>query len=721
MVEAPAVAPAGPAPDATGAALGSARHADTPLAPVHASFRSRVVGDTGASIQRVRTLAAARRTAVAASFAAQRGRIDTVMGAGSSRVLQTASAAVERVAGWVTARITAVHSAVAGAVDWALRTGAQVGQAVQAAVNRVTGAIAGVVNGAVAGILRVAHAVPIPDVRLIRGIRSRALGVADRIGAAVTRAVDGVRDFVQSVVSHVIVGILGVLARVGAGLLSVLQRIVAALLRAVAGVRQKVDAAVAWLCGVLRSAHRSVLLGLRGLEMAALAQISRSEARAVRELQDNREHSVEVLSAVMDFAYAAGDYPPDDGAAAVLGGAEQATTQAAFHVSVTAAMGAAVSRLIHDNARVVARLESVTATLLAVVRARVLEVVAGMAAWVARGIAGLVAELSAAVAQVVEALSNMVRQVVSALRAVVNQVRVLVERVVQIVVDVVREPVEALLRLASGIAKQVWSFVTGLVNRLVAFFSGSDSDGASSVTSAFDGFTPGRLAAAARMASPPAAVAAVLVAGVGITAAMVWTALMWIAVIGIILLLLYLVYKLVVWARSRPQAVPRTVPKEATKEPKRRDRRRPKRQKRRLFWNAALPNRIVQKSGGIVGTLDTDFRGGLFHLEGHHVWPRYVGGPAVQPLMSLRFEVHRLVVHPGLHVAMATAAVPMGFTLVINRTNGAFIRHLRRTPTDRAVFAGVMLAFYAGVGAAASPPVPPAAYVPGLALSAAAL
>jgi Ca2+/Na+ antiporter len=223
------------------------------------------------------------------------------------------------------------------------------------------------------------------------------------------------------------------------------------------------------------------------------------------------------------------------------------------------------------------------------------------------------------------------------------------------------------------------------------------------------------------MASPPAAVGVVILGGAGITAAMVWTVLMWIAIIGIVLLLLYLVYKLIEWARSRPRAVPRAVPKDTTKERQRRDRRRRARRKRRLFWNAALPYPPVVVSGGMVGTLDTDFAGGLFHLEGHHVWPKYVGGPEVQPLMSLRFEVHRGVVHPGLHLVMAGAALPMGFTLVINRTNRLFIEHLRRTPSDRAIFAGVMLTFYGGVGASATPPVPPGAYVPGIARSAATL
>lgn len=66
---------------------------------------------------------------------------------------------------------------------------------------------------------------------------------------------------------------------------------------------------------------------------------------------------------------------------------------------------------------------------------------------------------------------------------------------------------------------------------------------------------------------------------------------------------------------------------------------------------------------------------------------------------------------------MATVAAGMGYPLAPNVTNHAFIAHLRATPTDKRLFSATILGFYAGLNTVTSPPIPPAAYAPGVAYS----
>jgi hypothetical protein len=138
-----------------------------------------------------------------------------------------------------------------------------------------------------------------------------------------------------------------------------------------------------------------------------------------------------------------------------------------------------------------------------------------------------------------------------------------------------------------------------------------------------------------------------------------------------------------------------------------------------LYWRPSFKTRKTPPDGAWYAT-----DGGLdahqltnYQWDGHHVWPKYVGGPKAQPLMSVRSQIHQNIVHPGLHTTMATVAAPWGFTLVRNRTDRAFINHLHQNPRDRTTFAAAMIGYYASLNLITHPTIPPAAYTTGVSYS----
>ena len=85
-------------------------------------------------------------------------------------------------------------------------------------------------------------------------------------------------------------------------------------------------------------------------------------------------------------------------------------------------------------------------------------------------------------------------------------------------------------------------------------------------------------------------------------------------------------------------------------------------------WNVA-PQRIyplVVASGGLPGTFDPSAPlVGKSPMHGHHVWPKYVGGPRIPAAqLSVHHDLHRTAIHDPLHLVLAAAAAPMGFPVL---------------------------------------------------------
>jgi hypothetical protein len=229
------------------------------------------------------------------------------------------------------------------------------------------------------------------------------------------------------------------------------------------------------------------------------------------------------------------------------------------------------------------------------------------------------------------------------------------------------------------------------------------------------------------MASPPLAIAGGGAIIVGGTAASLATILFWVGLVLLVIALAILIWLFIIeplLSKAQPRAQPRTEPRtEPRTKPRPKRRRRRRRKQKPLWWNAGLSYGNVIASGGLPGTLDTRARlPSSAPLHGHHPWPTYVGGPVVQPLMSVRGIVHNTLLHTnsGLHGAMKATALTWGYNISINAThpqNIAFIANLHANLQRRTIFSGVLTAYHAGLNTQCHPPIPAAAYGTGIAYS----
>jgi hypothetical protein len=133
-----------------------------------------------------------------------------------------------------------------------------------------------------------------------------------------------------------------------------------------------------------------------------------------------------------------------------------------------------------------------------------------------------------------------------------------------------------------------------------------------------------------------------------------------------------------------------------------------------LEWTPTNVSSVIA-SGGIPGGLGlcepfTPAYGNFW--SGHHVWPKYAGGPEDQPLMGIYEYVHNIYVHPVLNGILTRM-----FDITQNTTdpkNIQFIADLRTDPALRSRFALALTSFYAHLNSLSSPPIPPEAYLLGI-------
>jgi hypothetical protein len=136
-----------------------------------------------------------------------------------------------------------------------------------------------------------------------------------------------------------------------------------------------------------------------------------------------------------------------------------------------------------------------------------------------------------------------------------------------------------------------------------------------------------------------------------------------------------------------------------------------------LMWNPTTTVQNVVNSGGIVGALEPcgiATPHSLFYV-GHHVWPKFAGGPESQPLMGIFGFVHSSIVHPGVNTLLTTT-----FPITTHTTdpkNITFIARLRKEPALRSQVALVLTGYYQFLNLQTEPPINPYAYVPGISSS----
>lgn len=700
--------------------------ADHPLADFGVVSRGLIDRDSESASRLVRADAASKRQMVSL-FCSLHGRaFASFLGAH----LQALSFAIQHrqavAQAWLFARSASVQTFLLTLLARANTAGAMIGGRILASISGLVAGVAAGVNGAIDRVLAMARTIPIPALPGLQRARQAVLTIAARIGAAMRRALVNVQLFVARVIGSVVAAVGVVLARLGRALVGVVTRLTMKLLRLLT----RITAILSRLVHRVTLAFRCLGMRVRALlaraESLVIGHISRAEARALATIAANRRRGRATIAQILDFCGRQGDLPADPVADSELAVVENTNAKEQYVSAARSAMFRVVQDVLHRNRECSQRCMQETSSLAGLFRGMVVDFVDRLRQGASRVAQAVIASVGRAVGLVLTGVGTVVDRVRDMARGLMERVGDLLARVVQVVIEVIRHPVANLAGAVRSAVASVYAFLRQFISRLVDLASsllpGSAGGDDASLTDRLKAFDPARLAAAARMASPPAAAALVL-GGIGVviaeaaaaTAALIMTILFWVGVVLLIVLAVVLVVLLVQWIVARVRAMPRAP---ARAKPRAPSRPRPRRPKKPLRWNPLLSYGKVVASGGLPGTLDTTARlPARAPLHGHHVWPKFVGGPAAQPLMSIRDTVHISFVHPSLNRVLQASAGTMGHTISTHTTdprNVAFIRHLRRSSRDRATYASVMTTYYAGLNSVTHPAIPAGAYQRGI-------
>lgn len=701
-----------------------------------------IAGDARASLAQIDNHALISNLQVSAEAKAKRSliklfvgghwRLITVLIGSHMQALSTFVALQQaRAVFWLTSRAAMVQGFVLGLITRAVALGTGIAGRIQGQIEGLTAGVVTGVNTVIDRVLDIARSIPIPDIPGLGRVRSAVLQAANRIGGVIRRALANVQRFIARVIGSVLAAILGLIGRVGAALANIVARLVAIVTHVVLTLTRVLRSLSNWIVARLQRLGGRVRTLLARMESMALARIDRAEAQAHAAIAANRRHGRATILHILEFCYNQGDYPADESVSGLLERVDNTSSKEEFESSARAALHIAAARTMVRNFEIVQRFRVETASLLALVKGAIIDFVGDVRRRVVQGVQKVVGLMTRVVERLISSVATVATTIMAGVVALINRLGSMLDRVRTVVVEVVRAPLNALTSSARTVIGAVRSFLRRIVSRLVNLLrsiiggGGESAPDPSTLTSGFAAFDPVRLAAAARMASPPAAAAGVLVAigaaiaaaAAAILAAIAWfnaVVLPWLVLIAAIVLIVLVI----LWIVAKVRAMPRAPDKPSRTRPRVRRRRS---LKRPLRWNPSQSYPKVVATGGMHGILDPTARlPARAPLHGHHVWPQFVGGAPAQPLMAIRNMVHISIVHPSLNGLLLLTARGMGHTISTHTTdprNIAFVAHLRRDILRRGAYSGVMAGYYAGLNMVTHPPIPAAAYLRGITYS----
>lgn len=686
-----------------------------------AARMAQIDGESRTAAAQVRARAAARRQEVAAHAATDAASIGEVFTAGEGQARQTVDRGRTGLTGWIGGQAESARGALSGLLGSATAAGNGVLAGLRHGAVAVTSTVNGTVGAIAGGILALARALPIPDLPGIGRIRRLVLDAAQSVAGALRRTVAQVSAFVTAAIGSVVDLVGDLLRRAATAISTVISTVTGLISRIATAIGSGLSTLAARVGVLLGSARARTQAQTQAAARAATGRIDAAEAAALSRIQLNGELARASVGQVLDFT-AGGDHPEDEALDAHLESNATTLDESVFQSTARAAFAVGLEQQRAGNTEAQGDAETEAGSALAGLRQGTSAYLAEVRTGVGRIPGQLLTGLAQVGAKVREGVVEIGAKILDGARAVITQVTAALSRVLAAALDVVRAPVQALAGVGRSVADGVRGFVSSAISRATSVFGAPPAqEGTGALTAGLAAFTPDRLRAAAQMASPPmaAAVAAApalvvlgeliagLLAGVTLGAVLFWGAVVLLVIAVVVLLVL-----LVKWLLERAPAVPR---EKARPRAKPRTRRRRRRARKEFRWNLRQTSGKARASGGAVGTLDPNAPlPASAPIEGHHSWPKFVGGPEIQPLMSVRAIVHHTTIHTTIQVPLVAAAAAMGFPITANGRNLAFKAHLRANPTDRAVIAGVLTAYYAGLSARTDPGIPPPAYLLGI-------
>ena len=697
-----------------------------PLSGDAAAHMAQIDNNSDNHIRLVRAEAKAKHLLVRAFFASQRQAVAGFIGSNSRALADFFNRKQADATAWFVSHAATVQSLVLSLMSTAITMGTTIATRIRSVTAALTGGMTAAVNAIINMVLNVARSLPIPDIPGLGAVRRVVLNAADSIAEVIRRAMGNVQRFIDMAVGSVLTALQTLLARITASIANTVTRLIAAITRAIARISRQLTSLQERITTILHQIGLRVDSQLVRMEAMISARIDKTEDQACAEIEDNRRQGREAVVQIMEFCYAQGDYPSEEVIDVPLNVIDNTSSKEQFESSARTALRLATLQVILRNAAILHRFRHETSSFVTLLIGAITDFAGNLWARVRQAFQRICRGVAQAVAQLFQNVAMIATRIAASLRAMITRVGSLFGSLLTVIVGVVRAPLNALTSAVRSIVASVRGFFQGIISRLVRLFASDSAQGGSAgdtsaITNVFDQYTPERLAAAARMASPPAAAAAALLAVAAViaeaaaaTAAVILEILFWVGVVLLIIAVIILIVLAVMWIIDKLRTLPRARPRTRTRTRLRRRRSI----KRPLRWNPSLTYGAVVASGGMPGTLDTTGRlPARAPLHGHHVWPQYVGGPSVQPLMSIRDTVHISFIHPSLHVVMKGTAIAMGQDITTSTTspkNIAFIAHIKGNMGHRLIFGGVMTGYYAGLNAVTHPAIPAPAYLRGI-------
>lgn len=717
VTEEPAADVAGRAPDAEEAPpdaeslLGSS---EIPLAGQAQAALARIDADADAKAEAVKAAAAEQRGGARAQFADLRASLTSLFETSGGSVADFITQTKAAVSAEVAAQTGAVESEAAGSSARNAESGEAARSGLAGASSGVSERVSGEESAAAGRIFQLAQAIPIPDLPGMGYIRQQLAGLAGGLAAQAREAAAGVLGMISGIFSSALSSIRSAVDAVGRAIADALASITGALAQLAAEAYAALDSFSRQATGALRSRLGEALASLDGSEAALMAEIDEAEQHALAEIEVSREGGKQTIVEILDFGYANGDYPADEGVASMMDAVDATSSAEEFHGAMIQAMEFAAAQAADDNTAALNAFRQETSEAVAGAVQGAREMAEGVGAQLSEFDSRTHDEVSQWQAQLTAGVGGVVEQARQGWASLLDTAGGELAGLVAAAEAAMRGPAEAVSQGIRSLAERAGDFFRGLVARFVGSGGGDvDASGRPALPqlgAAVAGQVQAAAAAPGALIAIPAGVAAVA----GAIAAAMAKAFFYLTVLLVIIAALILLVLAVDWLIKRVRSTPRTRTRPRTRA-RRRTKRRRRRRRKPFKWNPSLNSPRAISSGGMPGALQSSTKGIGGTPQGHHSWPQYAGGTGPQPLMGVAQTIHQSQFHPRVDDFFRRT---FGITnRTSNPSNQLFIDRLRRAadPGFRVSVGVALSGFYATLSASqCDPQIPVPAYQLGI-------
>ena len=449
---------------------------DVPEIPVTGQARTAIAAidaDSLAKAQAVSEMAAERRKNLQEWFNEVRTGLTATFQSTVAGFNSFLAQVREETSGALLAAIAEIRAGAENTITQATVSAQQtVAQLGMRAAQRSASALASV-QGAADRIIAIARSIPVPNLPGISSIWQRILATAQEGINRLRTALAGVQLIIQEIVNAAVSAVNSAIASISQMLMSVVQAILDTLAQIVAQVDAILVSFQSRVNSILQSVLEAALALLNRIEQSLVNEIDKAEKSALAELEISRTGGKLTIIEIIEFGYAHGDYPADDGVSGLMDAVAASTSAEEFEAAIVQAMDFVVKQAMDVNADILREFDAATSSVVTLA-------ISSVSAWLDEIVAALSAAYSATVEQVSnwarqlwESVSNFVSELISGFTAAVELFSSNLSEFRQTVDRALENPIDSLMQGISSVTESVSSFFQRLIGRLTSGDDGS--------------------------------------------------------------------------------------------------------------------------------------------------------------------------------------------------------------------------------------------------------